>query len=268
MKKDRSVLWILIAIVLLVIAVLAAVHYAGASAGQAPPAVTTLPSNLPKTEKPAIYLYPESTTPDPGTTAGKPETNLLPESTTRDPGTTAEKPAINLFPETALTVRVTLELDGTLGSTWPEYGDGWVVGAQPDGTLTDADGNTYSYLFWDGDLNAEYDFSEGFCVAGAETGDFLRKALAELGLTPKEYNEMIVYWLPRMENNPYNLISFQSDAYTDAARLTIDPAPDSLLRVFMAWKPLDEPVDVPPQTFAHFERTGFVAVEWGGAEVR
>ena len=53
MKKDRSVLWILIAIVLLVIAVLAAVHYAGAAAGQAPPAVTTLPSNLPKTEKPA-----------------------------------------------------------------------------------------------------------------------------------------------------------------------------------------------------------------------
>ena len=248
MKKDRSVLWILIAMVVLVIAALIAVHHAGAAAGQAPPAVTTLPSNLPKTEKPAIYLYPESTT--------------------RDPGTTAAKPVINLFPETALTVRVTLELDGTLGSTWPEYGDGWVVGAQPDGTLTDAGGNTYSYLFWDGDLNAEYDFSEGFCVAGAETGAFLRRALAELGLTPREYNEMIVYWLPRMENNPYNLISFQSDAYTDAARLTIDPAPDSLLRVFMAWKPLDEPVDVPPQTFAHFERTGFVAVEWGGAEVR
>ena len=78
---------------------------------------------------------------------------------------------------------------------------------------------------------------------------------------------MIVYWLPRMENNPYNLISFQTDAYTDAARLHIDPAPDSLLRVFMAWMPLDAPVDIEPQELPAFERRGFVAVEWGGTAV-
>ena len=43
-----------------------------------------------------------------------------------------------------------------------------------------------------------------------------------------------MYWLPRMQGNAYNLISFQSDRYTETARLTIEPEPDSVLRVFMA----------------------------------
>ena len=76
-----------------------------------------------------------------------------------------------------------------------------------------------------------------------------------------------MYWLPRMQDNAYNLISFQSERYTDAARLTIDPAPDSLLRVFMAWKPLAAPREIAPQSFEPFARKGFTAVEWGGAEV-
>ena len=181
-----------------------------------------------------------------------------------DPSTTAAKPVIYLYPTAPMEVRVTLSLNGTLGSTWPVYEDGWTVTAQPDGTLTDAAGDTYSYLFWDGSLNAGYDFSEGFCVAGADTAAFLRDALSALGLTPREYNEMIVYWLPQMENNAYNLISFQHETYTSAAVLAVDPAPDTVLRVFMAWQPLDEPVDIPPQTLTGFERHGFTVVEWGG----
>ena len=91
---------------------------------------------------------------------------------------------------------------------------------------------------------------------------------AEIGLTPREYNEFIVYWLPKMQDNPYNLISFQSEAYTDAAKLDIDPTPDSVLRVFMAWKPLHRAQNIEPQTFASFERNGFTVVEWGGCEVK
>jgi len=36
----------------------------------------------------------------------------------------------------------------------------------------------------------------------------------------------------------------------------------------MAWKPLDAPVELPEQDLPAFQRTGFTAVEWGGAEVR
>jgi len=71
-----------------------------------------------------------------------------------------------------------------------------------------------------------------------------------------------------MEGNAYNLIAFQGDAYTEGAQLAIDPAPDVLLRVFMAWKPLENPVDIPPQALEGAGRTGFTVVEWGGTEVK
>ena len=177
------------------------------------------------------------------------------------------KPVIYLYPEEKTEVHVTLDYNGELIVTYPEYADGWQVTAYPDGTLYDLDGNEYSYLFWEGISDTEYDFSEGFCVAGEDTADFLRETLADIGLTPKEYNEFIVYWLPQMQSNPYNLISFQSERYTDVARLDIAPEPDSLLRVFMAWQPLDKPLEITPQTFVPFVREGFTVVEWGGTKV-
>ena len=48
----------------------------------------------------------------------------------------------------------------------------------------------------------------------------------------------------------------------------IDPTPDSVLRVFMAWKPLGRPQTIEPQTFTSFARDGFTVVEWGGCEVK
>lgn len=177
------------------------------------------------------------------------------------------KPVIYLYPEEKTEVSVALDYDGELTVTYPDYADGWHVTAYPDGTLLDADGNEYSYLFWEGVSDTVYDFSKGFCVAGEDTADFLRETLSAIGLTPEEYNEFIVYWLPKMQDNPYNLISFQAGRYTESARLEITPAPDSVLRVFMAWKPLDKPQEIAPQTFPAFLREGFTVVEWGGTQV-
>ena len=177
------------------------------------------------------------------------------------------KPVIYLYPEVETEVTVELDFNGRLTSVYPAYENGWTVIAQPDGTLTDASGREYYCLFWEGETTVEYDLSAGFCVAGADTAAFLEDALRQLGLTDQEANEFIIYWLPRMEVNNYNLISFQQELYTDNAVLTIDPAPDSLLRVFMAWKGLDKPVEVEPQELDDFERVGFTVVEWGGAEI-
>ena len=179
-----------------------------------------------------------------------------------------EKPVIYLYPEAETDVTVRLDYAGDLTCTYPAYDGAWRVAAAPDGTLTDERGQTYRYLYWEGTDNVQYDFSEGFCVPGSETAAFLEDALAQLGLTRAEANEFIIYWLPQMEQNAYNLISFQSDAYTDAAKLTITPQPDTLLRVFMAWKPLTRAVEIVPQTLTAPERTGFTAVEWGGAKVQ
>ena len=179
-----------------------------------------------------------------------------------------EKPVIYLYPETETRVTVKLDLSGELTCTYPAYDGGWVVTAAPDGTLTDEHGQTYNYLYWEGEVANGFDFSKGFCVAGSDTAAFLEDALDRLGLTRREANEFLVYWLPRMQDNPYNLIAFQQEAYTESAKLTVSPRPDSVLRVFMAWKPLARPVDVPAQTLPGFERRGFTLVEWGGAEVR
>ncbi|MDR0812678.1 MAG: hypothetical protein LBO63_01545 [Oscillospiraceae bacterium] len=177
-----------------------------------------------------------------------------------------EKPVIYLYPTEPTDISVTLTLDGALTATYPAYNSGWNVTAFPDGTLINrADGREYSYLFWEGVQNTEFDFSQGFVVPGADTAAFLQETLAAIGLTTREYNEFIVYWLPQMQDNSYNLISFQGTAYTDGAKLNIDPAPDSVLRVFMAYKPLPAPIDVEPQEFSGFERGGFTVVEWGGA---
>lgn len=179
----------------------------------------------------------------------------------------AAKPVVYLYPQEKTHVSVRLDLKGKLTCTYPEYGKGWEVDAFPDGTLQTRNGKEYSYLFWEGETGARYDFSSGFVVEGEETADFLQYTLSRMGLTPREYNEMIVYWYPRMKDNPYNLISFQDRTYTDSATLAITPKPDSLLRVFMAYRPLEKPISVPYQEIKPFERKGFTVVEWGGAEV-
>ena len=179
----------------------------------------------------------------------------------------AAKPVIYLYPEETTQVEVALDYDGQLAHTYPSYGDGWQVTAQPDGTLTDETGREYYCLFWEGESRWEYDFSRGFCVAGLDTAAFLEDALAQLGLTDQEAQELIIYWLPKMEGNRYNLIAFQGEAYTGHARLTVTPEPDTLLRVFMAWKPVEAPVDLPAQELAAPERRGFTVVEWGGVEL-
>lgn len=177
------------------------------------------------------------------------------------------KPVLYLYPEEETEVSVRLDLDGDLTCTYPAYDGGWAVTAQPDGTLADEAGQTYNYLYWEGVTKTEYDFSRGFCVPGADTAAFLEDALSQLGLTRREANEFLVYWLPRMEPSPYNLIAFQAEAYTDHARLAVTPEPDSVLRVFMAWKPLEAPADIPAQELSAFDRAGFTVVEWGGAEL-
>lgn len=181
----------------------------------------------------------------------------------------AAKPVIYLYPEEETLVTVKLDFDGTLTTTYPAYQDGWTVIAQPDGTLTDPDtGREYYCLFWEGTSDVQYDMSTGFVVAGRDTAAFLEESLTKMGLTEKEANEFIIYWLPRMEGNAYNLISFQQESYTDSAALTIDPVPESILRVFMAWTALEVPIEIEPQEFSTFERAGFTVVEWGGVKLR
>lgn len=182
-------------------------------------------------------------------------------------GMTLYKPVIYLYPIKKTNVFVNLNFDGTFTCTYPKINDGWKVVAEPDGTLTDKTGRTYGYLFWEGDTKVPMKFNEGFCVAGKDTEAFLLDKLAYLGLNDKEINDFMVFWLPRMQDNPYNLISFQTDNYLKAAQLKVSPQPDTMIRVFMAWKKADNFVHIKEQKLAKTQRKGFAIVEWGGTEV-
>ncbi len=184
-----------------------------------------------------------------------------------EPEPVCYKPVIYLYPEETTEISVKLDYNGTLTSTYPKYVDGWQVTAEPDGTVH-FNGREYYCLFWEGISNVNYTLDKGFCIKGEDTEEFLEKALKDLGLTDKEANEFIIFWLPKMENNAYNIISFQEKLYTENAKLTVSPTPDTLIRVFMAWKNSDEFIEIEPQELSAPERNGFTVIEWGGSELK
>ena len=178
------------------------------------------------------------------------------------------KPVIYLYPEeeTDVSVQVNFPLGGELTCTYPEYNDGWNVTAMPDGTLYDANGDEYYCLYWEGVSRDVMSDAAGFCVAGADTAAFLREKLMYIGLTAREANEFIIYWLPKMQANPYNVITLHTADYAASVPLDVSPTPDTQIRVFMTYYASDTPVDIPEQDLPHYERTGFTLVEWGGSE--
>lgn len=188
----------------------------------------------------------------------------------QDQMTICYKPVIYLYPEEDGTeISVQLDIDGEFLCLDPDFNiqSGWNVYADRNGDVHLGD-KTYDYLFWEAKLNTRFVFDQGFCVAGDETEEFLNSTLAELGLDQKEISEFIEYWLPIMQQNPYNVISFQTKEYTDFAELNINPKPDTMIRVFMAFYASDSYIEIPAQSFECPEREGFVAVEWGGSYVR
>lgn len=182
----------------------------------------------------------------------------------------AEKPVIYLYSEdNGTSVNVSLDFNGELTEIIPEFtGDSsWDVTADKDGTIHVGD-DTYPYLFWEGEPSFKYDFFTGFCIKGSETESFLDEKLSILGLSDSEKSEFIEYWLPRMKDNEYNVISFQERSYIKNARLTVSPEPDTVIRVFMAWYPSAWIVPIKEQYLEKSERNGFTVVEWGGSQVK
>lgn len=180
------------------------------------------------------------------------------------------KPIIYLYPEIETQVKVHLPLQGYFTATYPQISEQNTreVIAQPDGTLTNTtDGKEYSYLFWEGIGKDMFDIKEGFVVKRDDTIEFLQEKLAYLGLTPREYNEFIVYRRPLMMKNEWNLISFIGKEYISQAPLFITPQPDSIQRVFMVFKGLEEAIEIKEQILEPFERSGFSVIEWGGSEL-
>jgi hypothetical protein len=180
------------------------------------------------------------------------------------------KPLIYLYPIQKQEINIKIDFKGELTNSYPRYNNGWKVTAYPDGKIVNStDSKVYSYLFWEGKPKnlTDWNISNGFIVKGKDTKNFLQNILIAKGLNVNESNDFIEYWYPQMKNNKYNLIHFADEQYIETATLSIVPKPDSILRVFMVFKPLDEKIIIMPQEIKPFKRNGYTVVEWGGTEI-
>jgi len=179
-----------------------------------------------------------------------------------------DKPIIYIYPEVETKVEVRLGKPEKLTCTYPKYENSWNVIAKPNGNLIDAKtGRNLYALYWEGKDNKILDMSEGFVIKGEDSIDFLEEKLEILGLTEREAEEFIIYWLPKLEKNKYNFIRFETiKEIEENMPLSIVPKPDSLIRVMMNFKGLSEAIEVEEQKLVTPSRNGYTVVEWGGTE--
>lgn len=183
-----------------------------------------------------------------------------------------DKPVIYLYPESATDVNVKLNFNGNLGFTWPQYNDGWNVTAQPNGSLL-SNGKAFDYLFWEGSASvsaSSFDHSSGYIVQRDTLADFFEHTLTKMNFSPRERQDFITYWCPRMIQNEFNYIHFASEQeYNSIATMDINPQPDEVFRVFMIWSKADPKQNTVErsQDLPCASREGFTVVEWGGAEI-
>jgi len=182
-----------------------------------------------------------------------------------------DKPVIYLYPEEKIEVSVKLGRSENLTCSYPKYEEkGWNVTSEPSGKLTDLNTGRELYcLYWEGLNTNETNMNEGFVIKGEDTIKFLEEKLEILGLNEKEAQEFIIYWLPQMENNKYNYIRFETlEEINKNMPLEVAPVPDTIIRINMQWKKIDEYIEVKEQKLEEIlERKGFTVVEWGGTKI-
>ena len=178
------------------------------------------------------------------------------------------KPVLYIYPTEDMNINVVLKNKDNLLTTYPKYNNGWKVTAHPNGDLYDSNGNYYYSLFWDAKDETGIDLSEGFVVEGEKSAQFVREKLEYMGLNSKEANEFVLYWVDKLERNKYNYIRFrQTEEVNNYMPLNFSKTPDTLIRVIMDFKGLEEKKEVRPQELTKTERKGFVVVEWGGRNI-
>jgi hypothetical protein len=171
-----------------------------------------------------------------------------------------EAPVLYLYPETETDIEVKIDLHGRgfITVSEPEYHNGWSVHVTPEGII---DGS-YEYLFYEATMSVSLNSRYGWILEGSNLARELRDLLKDYGLTEKETEDFMGFWLPIIDGSPWYAV-YPQDADKLIA-LDITPVPDNILRVMLAIRPLERLITItPPPNIAPFEREGFTAVEWG-----
>jgi hypothetical protein len=177
------------------------------------------------------------------------------------------EPVLYLYPEAEQAVRVRVGGVAIARSAPRAIANEWSVVARPDGRVRGAGGALHDYLFWEGE-GGRFSFpSRGAVVARDDVEDFLRRSVVTLGLRGREVHEFVDTWTPRLTRYERVAIAFHDRETIDRlAPMSIEPAPDHVIRLLMDWRPVAEGHVLAPQRLRDVARPGggFVAVEWGG----
>ncbi|MGC8483442.1 MAG: hypothetical protein ACP5OE_07340 [Thermodesulfobium sp.] len=175
--------------------------------------------------------------------------------------TVVKKPAIYLYPTADSTVTVSIDPNGKITKTIPDYNGKWTVNVTKNGKID----KQYDYLFYEADLNESFTPTEGWIVGYNDLSLFFDKFLPVLGLNKKETAQFKEYWLKNLKRANYYLISPLSKEFIENnLKLEVTPTPDTVIRVILYFSPLDNPIKIPTPVLVKPTRNGFTVVEWGG----
>lgn len=177
------------------------------------------------------------------------------------------KPAIYVYPESRQLVRVKVEPEGYFTYLDPAMQNGqWTVDVETDGTF-ESHGKQYTYLYYESALRkSEVPVpARGFVVPFGGLKSLFETILPTLGLNNSEKNDFIEYWTNTLPFFPYYFVGFLERADIDRLeKLSIDPHPDSIVRVRFYFKPLSSYASVNLPILNKQTRSGYLVVEWGG----
>lgn len=168
-----------------------------------------------------------------------------------------DKPIIYLYPTKGTEISVKLLKEESLIRSYPKYDSRWDVLANSNGDIKDLHTGRYLYsLYYENKSNVKFKIQkDGFIVKSEEVVAFLEEKLAILGLNEREAEEFIIYWLPKLESSKYNYIRFATmDEINENMPLDINPNPDTIIRILMTYKGLDNPIETYEQKLETPER--------------
>jgi hypothetical protein len=197
------------------------------------------------------------------------------------------KPAVYIYGQAGEKVNVNVSPTGEFRFTLPEYDStaqalgGWRVTLNSDGTLHDAKGGTYDYLWYESTAGYINTPNVWVRVNADNYDNFLNNYLVKAGLSDKEKQDFMEYWQPEFAkafsaNSEDLYVSFLVDDKVNqiaGLKVTTDSDVSTLVktrRIFMLVSDvLPENSEVSKSLqIAKFDRSvnknELVVVEWGG----
>ena len=173
------------------------------------------------------------------------------------------KPNIYLYPEKTIELDVTLDfpIGGFVTTSIPQYGTGWNVTVESNGTI---DGE-YGYLFYESQNPDVFQYSKGWTVKNEDLEKFFTNNMALYGFEGREIDDFIEWWIPRLKNDScYDIFPQTTKEIDPVVKVNFSINPDSFQRLYYAIKEYDKCNDhLAKPEIEPFERVGFSALEWG-----